>query len=82
MIKCQSCNHDNDLGSTFCTNCGQSVQSSISCSSCGSANDVGVAFCIDCGKPLNSSQTTGIVGTEQPIEFLRELDEETISVLE
>ena len=82
MIKCQSCNHENDPGSTFCTNCGQSIQSSIACSSCGSANDVGAAFCIDCGKPQNSSQTTGIVGTEQPIEFLSELDEETIIFLE
>lgn len=67
MITCPSCNHRNEIGSSFCENCGhdlrqmQPVKSGDplplpgggpTCPNCGHENILGAAFCENCGNPL------------------------------
>ena len=67
MITCPSCNHRNEIGSSFCENCGHDLRqidtvksedaSPLSgggptCPNCGNENILGAAFCENCGNPL------------------------------
>ena len=67
MITCPSCNHQNEVGSSFCENCGHDLREMVpapppppvpeaiggaACSSCGQSNIPGAAFCENCGTKL------------------------------
>ncbi len=67
MITCPSCNHKNEIGSSFCENCGHDLSAmtpanvgdalppasgGTTCSNCGHVNIQGAAFCENCGNPL------------------------------
>jgi len=67
MITCPSCNHQNEVGSSFCENCGHDLREMVpapppppvpeavggtACSSCGHSNIPGAAFCENCGTKL------------------------------
>ena len=67
MITCPSCNHQNEVGSSFCENCGHDLRTmaptapapgmppaggGAACSNCGFSNIPGAAFCENCGNPL------------------------------
>ena len=70
MITCPSCNHQNEVGSSFCENCGHDLRQIVSnesrgstpqsaegpsCPNCGHVNFLGAAFCENCGNPLQKS---------------------------
>jgi uncharacterized OB-fold protein len=68
MITCPNCNHQNEVGSLFCENCGHDLRemipsappspqerrsdSGVACSNCGHTNIPGSAFCENCGAKL------------------------------
>lgn len=67
MITCPSCNHQNEIDSSFCENCGHDLRDigspmkaaamppaggGLTCSSCGYSNIPGAAFCENCGTPI------------------------------
>jgi len=70
MITCSSCNHQNEIGSSFCENCGHDLREMIpatpvtpipqagggtTCPSCGFSNIPGAAFCENCGTQMGQS---------------------------
>ena len=48
-MKCSACQHDNETGSKFCSNCGSPLLAK--CANCGSILKPGSKFCAECGAP-------------------------------
>ena len=57
MVKCSNCGAE-VVGSQFCFNCGEKVESAPSddniCPKCGAKNNTGTAFCVECGNKLDT----------------------------
>jgi len=91
MITCPSCNHQNEVGSSFCENCGHDLRQitsdeprgatpqaaeGLSCPNCGHGNFLGAAFCENCGNPLQKS--TSPSPAVESREVLSEIEEDQI----
>ena len=53
-VKCNSCGTENESGSKFCSDCGNSISVSV-CSNCGTEIEPNAKFCPNCG--LNIKET-------------------------
>jgi len=51
-VACPACNHPNDAGAKFCSNCGAKIPQPGACPSCGTPNAAGAKFCSNCGAKL------------------------------
>lgn len=66
IVVCPKCGAENEVGSAFCTACGEAIpreaamvdDNMVKCSSCGQFVSKGVRFCTSCGKPLDMGEST------------------------
>ena len=50
VVRCHTCNSDNDASANFCKGCGKALAKTKPCASCSELNDPNARFCDQCGK--------------------------------
>jgi class 3 adenylate cyclase len=68
-MKCPSCQFDNSEDSTFCGNCGSSLEIEIICPNCGSKPPTGYRFCNKCGHDLTKQEEVAAIDYSQPQSY-------------
>jgi len=52
VVRCHTCNSDNDASANFCNGCGTALTKTKPCASCSELNDPNARFCNQCGKAM------------------------------
>ena len=68
-MKCPACRFENPEGSTFCGECGASLQAEVICPSCGAKPPPGFKFCNKCGHDLREPLEAPPIDYSQPQSY-------------